>query len=78
MITLSLFEKQILGIYISALIISTIVGIVYISKGDFANSGYAFSISLTLVMFAVFMICFFKFDSILSKRNEITNNPLSV
>ena len=78
MITLSLLEKQILGIYITCLILSTVVGIIYISKGDFANSGYAFSFSLSLVMFAVIMACFFKFDSIISKRNEVTKNPLSV
>ena len=78
MITLDLLEKKIIGIYITCIIASTIIGVIYISKGDFANSAYAFSVSLCLIIFAVLMLCFLKFDSIMTKRNEMINNPLSV
>ena len=72
------FDKAFIAIYSLCLIIPTIAGGILISKGDIVNSAYAFSVTLCLIITGLFMCCFLKFDSMLTKRIESTTNPLNV
>ena len=72
------FDKTFIVVYSLCLIIPVIAGGILISKGDIVNSAYAFSVTLCLIMSGLVMCCFFKFDSMLTKRIESTTNPLRV